>query len=156
MKEKLPQIGAEIDQVTSADYLFETYVEDGEKHFSRKGFTKNFAGKWTYDFKNDKLNKYHFDACCEDVNRENFIFYLKNTKQVIDFFKKEYGEPFHFSSENQKFKDPFSSKHYGYNVLSGEWKTNEMDFKIQFKFNGAAEDYNFLFKMEFYDSGYEN
>jgi len=155
MSTNYPELGTNIDQINSSNLSLIDKKEGRKQQFSERGITKNFAGKWIYDFKDNKLDKYYFDSYCEDINQANFIFYLKNTNQIIEHFKTKYGEPTKLKSDNKSYKDPSIQRHYGYNVLSGTWKTEDMDFRIQFRFNGGCSNYNFLFKMEFQKTGCE-
>lgn len=56
--------------------------------------------------------------------------------------------------ENKTFIDPYIEHHWGYDVISAVWNTDEMSFKVEFVFIGGKGEYNFLFKMEFHKDGY--
>lgn len=155
MKQKLPTIGMEFSKF-AADFPEIIKKEtDGNKQYNIAESIHNLEGKWAYEFSENKLKWFMFNSYSDDINQENFDKYLSVTQQIIEEYKSRYGKPSEFIFDNKTFKDPYIKRHWGYDVISAIWETDEMDFKIEFTFMGGKGEYNFIFTMEFHEHGYE-
>jgi len=128
---------------------------DGNRQYSINKEVSGLSGSWVYDFKDNKLNRYNFDSYSDEINQANFDKYLTVKQDIIENFKRQFGEPTELEFENEIFKDPYVERHWGYDVISAIWRTPEMDFRVQFHFIGSHRDYNFIFSMNFHHAGYE-
>ena len=155
MIEKLPKIAMDFS-VFAKDFPEIINAEtNGNKQYNIDAKVDKLDGRWAYNFVDNKLNWFMFNSYSDDLNQANFNKYLSVTQLVIDDFKQIYGEPDEFVFENKTYKDPYIERHWGYDVMSAVWHTDEMSFKIEFIFMGGKGEYNFLFKMNFQKSGYE-
>lgn len=155
MEYKLPKIGMEFSEFAKELPEVVNNETDANKQYGFDTQVQGLDGGWSYNFKDGKLEWFMFSSYEEHFNQENFDKYLVAAQNSIEIFKQKYGEPTEFEFENKTYKDPYVERHWGYDVISAVWKTDEMDFKVEFTFMGSRGEYNFLFKMEFHESGYE-
>jgi hypothetical protein len=155
MEQKLPTIGMDFSQFSSDYPNIVKDKTDGNKQYNIEDTIQSINGGWAYNFAENKLQWIMFNSYSDEISQENFDNYSSAAQQVIEDYKSKYGEPTEFEFENKTFKDPYTERHYGYDVISAIWRTDEMDFKIEFTFMGGKGEYNFLFKMEFHEHGYE-
>jgi len=112
-------------------------------------------GRWGYRFEHEKLNWIYYDKYIDVINEKNFTKCLTGTRQIITDFTNIYGNPDSTITGNTKFIDPYKKHHLGYNVLEARWKNyHGMKIKVEFTFMGGKGVYNFLVKINYFDSSY--
>lgn len=155
MEFKLPKTGMEFSQFSNEFPEVVNNETNGNKQYVYNAQIQGLDGSWAYNFSNNKLEWFIFDSYNDQINQNNFDKYLEVTQSIISQFKQKYGDPTEFEFENKTYIDPYVEHHRGYNVIYAIWRTSEMDFKIYFDFTGGKATYNFIFKMEFQESGYK-
>lgn len=109
-------------------------------------------GKWTFDFKDDKLSWIMYSFYIqeyENLNEKNFNKCLKATEKIIAHLTKLYGKPYKVEEGTKKFRDPGKDHHWGYDVTKAFWKTDKSEIKANFKFFGGKGEYFFVVNVEF-------
>ncbi|MBN2891562.1 MAG: hypothetical protein JXL97_06835 [Bacteroidales bacterium] len=155
MELKLPKIGMEFSQFSTEFPEVVNNETNGNRQYGYETQIQGLDGGWAYDFKDNKLIWFMYNSYNDQINQANFDKYLEVTQSIIAEFKQKYGEPTELEFENKTFIDPYIEHHWGYDVIKAVWRTPEMDFEISFDFMGGKGEYNFIFKMEFHESGYE-
>lgn len=112
---------------------------------------------WVYFFDEGKLTSYNFAYYSdrEEVNQEKFDSLLQSTDNIVEAFKLQFGKPTSYTSENRKFKDPYTEHHWGYDVVEAKWKLKKHWISVEYQFFGGKGDYFFLVKVDVYAPGYE-
>lgn len=124
---------------------------NGNKQYTKQQNLSGISGQWTYSFSNGHLDWFLYDSYCDEISRENFEKYLELTKRIIDDFKTIYGEPDAFEFDNKNYKDPYTQRHWGYDVMTAVWRTENTDFRVLFTFKGGKGEYHFLFNSTLTD-----
>lgn len=105
--------------------------------------------EWTYFFREGKLESYaiSFYSEREGISADEFDRFLKAADQWVNSYKKEYGEPNEYVSENREFKDPYKEHHWGYQVLQSVWKLDDRTITVEFDFHGGKGEYFFVLEI---------
>lgn len=119
------------------------------KQYQYKENLQGLDGEWSYDFKDGQLDWFLWDFYDYNITEQNFEKTKQAYKNIIDNYKEIYGEPTEINSENENFKDPYTQRHWGYDVIKATWQTENFNFSVSLRFSGTRGDYYFLTKIEF-------
>jgi hypothetical protein len=123
--------------------------------WGRKENIYGLDGGWAYNFESGKLNWMLYDSYIHEINAKNFEKCFSVTKHLIADYTGFYGKPDSTIIGDTVFKDPAKQHHWGYDVIEARWKNVEgMKIKIEFTFMGGKGEYDFLFKITFFDKNY--
>jgi hypothetical protein len=112
-------------------------------------------GGWGYQFEEGKLNWIYYNKYIDEITDTNFKLCLAATKQIIKDYTKLYGNPDTTITGKEKFIDPYTKPHWGYNVLEARWKDSKgMKINVRFTFLGGKGQYHFLVKINYFDKTY--
>jgi hypothetical protein len=109
-------------------------------------------GKWTFDFKDGKLDWITYDYYVQEVenlNEENFNKCLKGAQAINSDLTKIYGKPTEFKEGAKKFRDPAKDHHWGYEVIQAKWQTDKFKINAGFEFFGGKGEYFFVVDAHF-------
>lgn len=110
---------------------------------------------WGFRFEKNKLNWIFFHKYIDEINEVNFKKSLYAAKKIIGDFTMSFGQPDSMVVGDTLFKDPYKTRHWGYDVIEAYWKNhNGMKCKIEFTFMGGKGQYNFLVSINIFDKTY--
>ena len=108
----------------------------------------DFPGKWTFNFNEDKLTWFVFNASSNEISNDKFQQYLVMTQGLIDKYAQALGTPGRVTRGIQEFRDPASQKHQGYQVLHASWDHSGGRVVVNYSFIGEGNNYSFLVSLQ--------
>lgn len=108
----------------------------------------DLPGKWTFNFSEDKLTWFVFNASSNEITNDNFQQYLRMTQGLIDKYAQALGTPGRVTRGIQDFRDPANQKHQGYQVLHASWDNSGGRVVVNYSFIGEGNNYSFLVSLQ--------
>lgn len=110
---------------------------------------------WGFRFEKNKLNWIFFHKYVDEISETNFTKSLYATRKIIEDFTISFGKPDSLVVGDTLFKDPYKTKHWGYDVIEAYWKNYKgMKCKIEFTFMGGKGEYHYLVSINIFDKNY--
>lgn len=149
------KIGMSIDQVKKLYPNSTSTFNQSNAFIESETIIYGLEEKWGFKFKDGKVDMMSFHYYDRQFNEEKFSNFLLAAQNLIEDYKKAFGEPDIVEIGDTTYKDPDVKRHWGYKVIEAKWRNaDEMKCKIEFKFLGGKGQYCLLFKVIFFDKEY--
>ena len=133
----------------------ESTVNEKTTQLQRAETQHGLDGKWSYNFKDKKLDWMKWSKYNDQLNDSNFAACLWAARKLIEDYTLEFGKPAVFVTGDTTFVDPFKKHHLGYDVIQARWNdANGMKINIYFKFFGGKDLYTFIVAVNMFPKEY--